>query len=256
MRLKCISLRMISRFILCISFLIYYFLLKTPFSSLVHDCDGTFSLSCKQTLTWFALKSAGAEKGESSIQVEHDRKTKPRSLERSKDWVNTLLLVATLVATVTFAAGFTMPGGYNSSDPRQGMAVMLMVKQFPAFVISNNIAMYSSLIVVLILIWTQVGDFGLVLTALKLATPLLGLALAAMSLAFITGVYLVVSDLHWLANLVCIMGGICLVPIIALYVSFLLLGSYRNRIIRYICYYPFCLMIFLAGTVEPVLPSR
>ncbi|RVW21020.1 hypothetical protein CK203_111431 [Vitis vinifera] len=32
-----------------------------------------------KTLTWFALKSAGAEKGESSIEDEHNRKTKPRS---------------------------------------------------------------------------------------------------------------------------------------------------------------------------------
>lgn len=35
--------------------------------------------------------------------------------EIRRNRVNTLLVVATLVATMTFAAGFTMPGGYSNS---------------------------------------------------------------------------------------------------------------------------------------------
>ncbi|KAF7141947.1 hypothetical protein RHSIM_Rhsim06G0145700 [Rhododendron simsii] len=126
-------------------------------------------------------------------------------MENYKDRINTLLLVATLVATVTYTAGFTMPGGYNNSDPNQGMATMLNKSKFQIFVISNTIAVYSPMIVAVSLIWAQLGDLNLILTSLRLALPLLRLALSMMSLAFKAGVYLAVSKLTWLANVVLIM---------------------------------------------------
>ncbi|XP_039161007.1 ankyrin repeat-containing protein ITN1-like [Eucalyptus grandis] len=61
----------------------------------------------------------------------------PRA-EWIKDQVDTLLLVATLVATVTLTAGFTLPGGYNdSSDRHPGTATMLHDRVFQVFVISD-----------------------------------------------------------------------------------------------------------------------
>ncbi|KAJ7950730.1 Ankyrin repeat family protein [Quillaja saponaria] len=67
--------------------------------------------------------------------------------ELSKDRVNTLLLMSTLVAAITFAAGFAMPGGYNNSNPDQGLATMLYKHFFAVFLIYDCIAMYSSIIV-------------------------------------------------------------------------------------------------------------
>ncbi|XP_023636792.1 protein ACCELERATED CELL DEATH 6 isoform X2 [Capsella rubella] len=40
----------------------------------------------------------------------------------NKDYINALLVVAALIATVTFTAGFTIPGGVRSSNPNLGMA--------------------------------------------------------------------------------------------------------------------------------------
>ncbi|KAJ9686358.1 hypothetical protein PVL29_015320 [Vitis rotundifolia] len=199
--------------------------------------------SFHQRLIWTALKSTGARPaGNSKVPP---KLSKSPNTDDYKDRVNTLLLVSTLVATVTFAAGFTMPGGYNSSDPNAGMAIFLMRNMFQMFVICNTIAMYTSILAAIILIWAQLGDLNLMDTAFRWALPFLGLALYAMSLGFMAGVsLLVISNLHWLAIVVFIIGIICLV---SLSVPFLLLfipSKSTNRILRYISYYPFLLLVW------------
>uniref|UniRef100_F6HI81 PGG domain-containing protein n=1 Tax=Vitis vinifera TaxID=29760 RepID=F6HI81_VITVI len=75
--------------------------------------------SLHQRLIWTALKSTGTRPaGNSKVPP---KLPKSPNTDQYKDRVNTLLLVSTLVATVTFAAGFTMPGGYNSSNPSAGI---------------------------------------------------------------------------------------------------------------------------------------
>lgn len=79
-----------------------------------------------------------------------DRMTK----EFHKDRINNLMLVSTLIVTVTFAAGLMSPGSDDSSEKNQGM--------FNTFVIANTIALYSSISIVVALIWAQFGDSDLV----------------------------------------------------------------------------------------------
>ncbi|XP_048137961.1 protein ACCELERATED CELL DEATH 6-like [Rhodamnia argentea] len=129
-----------------------------------------------------------------------------RSLRENAEWmkdqVDTRLLVATLVATVTFAAGFTLPGGYNASDdPRPGTATMLHHRVFQVFVISNMLAMYSSILAVVVLLWGHMSDFYIAEQAYLTAGPLLLIALTGMSVAFLAGVTIAVSKLTWLALL-------------------------------------------------------
>lgn len=63
-----------------------------------------------------------------------------------KNILETNLVIAMLVATVTFAAAFTMPGGYNS----QGLATLSAKPAFKAFVIFDTIAFLFSVIAVTI----------------------------------------------------------------------------------------------------------
>ena len=58
-------------------------------------------------------------------------------------WVpgETHLIVAALVATVTFEAGFTFPGGYNEND---GKAILAKKAAFKAFVVMDTLAMVFS----------------------------------------------------------------------------------------------------------------
>ncbi|KAK9285476.1 hypothetical protein L1049_024670 [Liquidambar formosana] len=114
-----------------------------------------------------------------------------------------LLLVATLVATVTFAAGFTMPGGLENSGRNQGMATLVAKHAFHAFLICNPISTYSSITAAVALIWAHLGDLNLVLAALNFSLPLVGIALTMISLTFMAGVYLEVRNLPWLAMDIC-----------------------------------------------------
>ncbi|KAK4563953.1 hypothetical protein RGQ29_006155 [Quercus rubra] len=166
-----------------------------------------------QPLTWMALKAAAVPQSpDANIKTKYSRQPEQSDTDISKDRVNTLLLVSTFVATVTFAAGFTMPGGED-----QGMATMLRHNLFPVFVFCDTVAMYSSIFVAVTLLLAQLGDNNLVLFALRTALPLLGVALATMSLAFFSGVYLVVSKLDWLANAIMILGLVFLLAFLPLY---------------------------------------
>ncbi|KAL7210041.1 hypothetical protein ACSBR1_031588 [Camellia fascicularis] len=58
---------------------------------------------------------------------------------------DTHMVVATLIAAITFAAGFTMPGGYNNNEgSNQGMPLQLREAAFKVFVITNTIAVICS----------------------------------------------------------------------------------------------------------------
>ncbi|RVW21009.1 hypothetical protein CK203_111424 [Vitis vinifera] len=142
-----------------------------------------------QALIWTALKSAGARPaGNSKFPPNRRRKQYSESPNTDK-WL-------------------------QSSDPNVGMAALLMRNMFHMFVICNTTAMYTSILAAIILIWAQLGDLNVMDTALRFALPFLGLALTAMSLGFMAGVYLVVSNLHWLAIVVVIIGIICLVGLL------------------------------------------
>ncbi|XP_058005549.1 ankyrin repeat-containing protein ITN1 isoform X3 [Hevea brasiliensis] len=61
--------------------------------------------------------------------------------EHMKEIGNVYILVATIIATVTFAASLTLPGGYYSDDQdSQGMAILSKKSGFRVFVIANSFA--------------------------------------------------------------------------------------------------------------------
>ncbi|KAL6311921.1 hypothetical protein AAG906_025674 [Vitis piasezkii] len=178
--------------------------------------------SLHQRLIWTALKSTGARPaGNSKVPP---KPPKSPNTDEYKDRVNTLC--------------------YNSSDPNAGVAIFLMRNMFQMFVICNTIAMYTSILAAIILIWAQLGDLNLMDLAFRFALPLLGLALYAMSFGFMAGVSLVVSNLHWLAIVVFIIGIICLVSLSVPFLLLFLPSKSTNRILRYISYYPFLLLVW------------
>ncbi|KAJ6873993.1 hypothetical protein NC651_032737 [Populus alba x Populus x berolinensis] len=100
------------------------------------------------------------------------------------------IVVAALVATVTFAAAFTMPIG---SKNEKGTPVLLTNAAFAFFVISDAIAMVlSTSALYMHLYWAQLGKRGQVEEDLKeyfsyWTSTLIIYAIQAMVIAFITG---------------------------------------------------------------------
>ncbi|WVZ01477.1 hypothetical protein V8G54_027546 [Vigna mungo] len=202
-----------------------------------------------QRLTWCQLKSAGvqnSERGSHSIQVPSSPfKPKAKNTEFYKDRINTLMLVSTLITTVAFAGGITLPGGTNSNPPGLGMALMLKQVWFKPYILCTTISMYGGISVTIILIWAQLGDLTLALFALKVARPLLGITLATLSVAFLAGVHLVISDLSWLTTTVLILCVVFITLLLLLYTLLWFPSESSNLIMRYISFYPFQFLTWL-----------
>ncbi|KAH7843109.1 hypothetical protein Vadar_012712 [Vaccinium darrowii] len=76
---------------------------------------------------------------------EYREKLRAKQAEALKKLSKNHMLVATLIATITFAAAFTIPGGYEvNQGPEEGMAVLVRQASFKAFVIANTIAVMCS----------------------------------------------------------------------------------------------------------------
>nr|CAB3491920.1 unnamed protein product [Digitaria exilis] len=106
--------------------------------------------------------------------------------------VESYFLAATLIATVTFAATFTMPGGY---DQIKGVALHGQSKAFKIFVVSNTVAMCTSIVVIFLLIWARQEPVTFRLRNLAWSQQLTVIACLAMLLSLITAVYVTVAPI-------------------------------------------------------------
>ncbi|KAJ6696659.1 hypothetical protein OIU85_003052 [Salix viminalis] len=122
------------------------------------------------------------------------------------------LVVAALIATVTFAAAFTLPGGYKSD---QGTAILAKKVAFKVFLISDAISMVLSISAVLIhfLLAFYQGSIKETTEAdettvnlFELATLLTMIGMGTMIIAFITGTYAVLEPVSGLAISICLIG--------------------------------------------------
>ncbi|KAA8527709.1 hypothetical protein F0562_035423 [Nyssa sinensis] len=163
------------------------------------------------------LKSAGATLGPRNVitrdKDEMKMKEKYRVHEKFlpvdiKRTADTWLIVAALIATVTFAAGFTVPGGYDGNGgPDQGMAVLTRKAAFKAFVICDTIAMmFSACAVFIHFIAADDANKHKLIKHYTSAYCLTIIAMGAMMVAFMTGLYTVLAHSPGLAISLCIIS--------------------------------------------------
>ncbi|WMV38252.1 hypothetical protein MTR67_031637 [Solanum verrucosum] len=129
------------------------------------------------------------------------------------------LVVATLLMTVTFTAGFTLPEGFESdtNSPNKGMAILLRRTAFRAFVVSDAITFTCSSGAVFAYFAmaansiSAVTELTVIIQLYNMAIALQIYAMAAVVVAFATGMYVTLEHSIGLAITVYFIGSMKLV---------------------------------------------
>ena len=112
--------------------------------------------------------------------------------------LNINLLVAAIISTVTFAAAFTMPGGYND----QGMAISSGKKSFKMFLLFDSLAFGCSAASMFVHFLVAASSKRLELIyPIYCVTILTELSIFGLALAFVHGALVVFPQNSGLANL-------------------------------------------------------
>ncbi|KAK8341758.1 hypothetical protein V6Z11_A08G189700 [Gossypium hirsutum] len=147
-------------------------------------------MELQKHLTLKALKRSYAKRAVNpkdvvdNVQFSYDEveKVGERGGKKSREMAQIISVMATLIATFTFTAAFTIPGGFISDGPDEVMVFWSSSRR------SSESFMDS----------------------LPFAIGLTWIALVAMALAFVTGLFVVLSKNLWLGIVVCVIG--CAAP--------------------------------------------
>ncbi|POO00465.1 PGG domain containing protein [Trema orientale] len=120
----------------------------------------------------------------------------------------TLLVVAALIATVTFSAAFTMPGGFNNNTgPGQGLALLDSNRHLKWFIVSDTIAMTCSITAACLLFWGAVISRESYVYYFITATVLTYIALQSTPIALMTAIEAVLPNEHYIIVVAEVIGG-------------------------------------------------
>ncbi|WMV39585.1 hypothetical protein MTR67_032970 [Solanum verrucosum] len=146
-------------------------------------------------------------------------KDKKEKLEIEKIMKSTEIqvVVATLIMTVSFTAGFTLPGGLDDNDdsPNKGMATLIKKTAFRAFAISDVLAFTFSASAIRSYFtmanrcrgYNEDTNVRVLRMKYRIANVLQLLALYAAVVAFATGMYATLENSHALAVTVCVISS-------------------------------------------------
>ncbi|KAJ0966132.1 hypothetical protein J5N97_027270 [Dioscorea zingiberensis] len=170
-----------------------------------------------QTVVMKCLANCGAifspQRSDYAIQARDKAYDPEKEAKKRTSLSRNLAIASVLIATVTFAAGFTMPGGYRSDD---GTSILTRKYPFKVFLISDTCAMIFSLIatVQIICAGTPLVDNSLRQYHILCSISMLWISFVCMSVAFGMASFAVVVPKAWgLGVLVCILTFIA--PLVA-----------------------------------------
>ncbi|KAL3733614.1 hypothetical protein ACJRO7_023043 [Eucalyptus globulus] len=203
-------------------------------------CESKWQYTKMQDYLYRNLKSIPAGR---KPQTWNHPAVQPTSLDKPeadlKGHANALCVVATLLATITFAAAFTLPGGLTPEDidalpplpsplcnfhdsPQQpppaklsgrknhkpGHPILIDQPAFRVFILADVIAVTTSLTVLFLLISAMLAEEMALRRAIVYSKKLLYISLGGTMVAFMMGLYSVIStDVVWLEFAVGVIGS-------------------------------------------------
>lgn len=121
---------------------------------------------------------------------------------KAESYTNTVGVTAALLATVTFTAAFTVPGGLHQNN---GTPILMRKAAFQVFMVSNLLALCLSMMVLFCLLWVMTTR-SVKETILLVGTSkmLLQASFYATLFTFMMGVYVAtITITPWIAILSC-----------------------------------------------------
>ena len=123
--------------------------------------------------------------------MKQDQEKKLKSIAKLKKFQDANVIVAALIATVTFTAAFTVPGGFVSEKGSlQGTPILGRKLAFQTFLVMDTIALVLSTSSVLIHLFIKLNPYFPFIVRYVISSFFLTiLAMLAMVVAFATGTY-------------------------------------------------------------------
>uniref|UniRef100_J3MWM7 PGG domain-containing protein n=1 Tax=Oryza brachyantha TaxID=4533 RepID=J3MWM7_ORYBR len=156
-----------------------------------------------------------AQKGDSGTEEDKKDDHQQEDSKTITESTQVMGVCSTLIATVAFAAAFTLPGGYRADDRiNGGTPTFVGSYAFGAFVLAITFAFIFSLLATFSLVYSGMAkvDYKIRLGHLNSANTLIWLSIRCLLAAFALGLYVVLAPvatiLPWLSAS-CVLLGCC-----------------------------------------------